>query len=81
MQVSSRLSELETTLDAGIRHRNKALTSIGFELTKWMSMVRHSHSVGVYIYIYIFCAPTGTLLMQITNAWLHYVTSMILVVD
>ncbi|KAM7522296.1 hypothetical protein LguiA_012198 [Lonicera macranthoides] len=44
-EVSSRLSELETTLDAGIRHRNKALTSIGFELTKWMSMVRREKAV------------------------------------
>ncbi|KAK6788080.1 hypothetical protein RDI58_016605 [Solanum bulbocastanum] len=28
-EVLSRLSELETTLDAGLRHRDKALTSIG----------------------------------------------------
>lgn len=42
LQVLSRLSELEATLDAGIRHRNKALTSIGFHLTKWMNMVRCS---------------------------------------
>lgn len=33
-EVLSRLSELETTLDAGIRHRNKALTSISFHITK-----------------------------------------------
>lgn len=39
IQVLSRLSELETTLDAGIRHRNKALTSISFHLTKWLKMV------------------------------------------
>lgn len=44
LQVLSRLSELEATLDAGIRHRNKALTSIGFHLTKWMIMVRCSYS-------------------------------------
>ena len=39
LQVSSRLVELETTLDAGIRHRNKALTSISFHVVKWMKMV------------------------------------------
>ncbi|KAL9270268.1 V-type proton ATPase subunit a1-like protein [Drosera capensis] len=38
-EVLSRLSDLETTLDAGIRHRNKALTSIGLQLNKWMNMV------------------------------------------
>lgn len=41
LQVSSRLAELEATLDAGIRHRNKALTSVGFHLAKWMNMVRY----------------------------------------
>lgn len=40
LQVSLRLADLETTLDAGIRHRNKALTSIGMHLVKWMNMVR-----------------------------------------
>ncbi|KAF5954098.1 hypothetical protein HYC85_006954 [Camellia sinensis] len=44
-EVLSRLSELEATLDAGIRHRNKALTSIGFQLTKWMNMVRREKAV------------------------------------
>ncbi|KAH9661044.1 V-type proton ATPase subunit a1 [Citrus sinensis] len=44
-EVLSRLSELEATLDAGIRHRNKALTSIGFHLTKWMNMVRREKAV------------------------------------
>ncbi|KAL6276006.1 hypothetical protein ACE6H2_019607 [Prunus campanulata] len=39
LQVSSRLAELEETLDAGIRHRNKALTSVGFHLAKWMNML------------------------------------------
>ncbi|MBA0703283.1 hypothetical protein Goari_022957 [Gossypium aridum] len=43
--VSSHLSELETTLDAGIRHRNKALTSIGYHLTQWTSMVRREKAV------------------------------------
>ncbi|XP_062081977.1 V-type proton ATPase subunit a1 isoform X1 [Humulus lupulus] len=44
-EVSSRLVELETTLEAGIRHRNKALTSISFHLTKWMRMVRREKAV------------------------------------
>ncbi|ONI00508.1 hypothetical protein PRUPE_6G092300 [Prunus persica] len=44
-EVSSRLAELEATLDAGIRHRNKALTSVGFHLGKWMNMVRREKAV------------------------------------
>ncbi|KAI7983094.1 V-type proton ATPase subunit a1 [Camellia lanceoleosa] len=44
-EVLSRLSELEATLDAGTHHRNKALTSIGFQLTKWMNMVRKEKAV------------------------------------
>ncbi|KAL7201880.1 hypothetical protein ACSBR1_033554 [Camellia fascicularis] len=44
-EVLSRLSELEATLDAGTHHRNKALTSIGFQLTKWMNMVRREKAV------------------------------------
>ncbi|KAI5666140.1 hypothetical protein M9H77_15993 [Catharanthus roseus] len=44
-EVLSRLSELETTLDAGLRHRDKALTSIGFHLAKWMNMVRREKAV------------------------------------
>ncbi|KAJ0084266.1 hypothetical protein Patl1_30782 [Pistacia atlantica] len=44
-EVLSRLSELEATLEAGIRHRNKALTSIGFHLTKWMNLVRREKAV------------------------------------
>nr|DAD26067.1 TPA_asm: hypothetical protein HUJ06_027535 [Nelumbo nucifera] len=44
-EVLSRLSELETTLDAGLRHRNKALTSIGFHLRKWTIMVRKEKAV------------------------------------
>lgn len=44
-EVSSRLVELETTLDVGIRHRNKALTSISFHLAKWMKMVRKEKAV------------------------------------
>ncbi|XP_052185707.1 V-type proton ATPase subunit a1-like isoform X2 [Diospyros lotus] len=44
-EVLSRLSELESTLDAGIRHRNKALNSIENQLTKWMNMVRREKAV------------------------------------
>ncbi|GLT81863.1 hypothetical protein SLE2022_002930 [Rubroshorea leprosula] len=44
-EVLSRLSELEATLDAGSRHRNKALTSIGFHLAKWIYMVRREKAV------------------------------------
>ncbi|EEF30122.1 vacuolar proton atpase, putative [Ricinus communis] len=44
-EVLSRLSELEATLDAGNRHRNKALASIGFHLTKWMKVVRREKAV------------------------------------
>ncbi|KAL0436859.1 UNVERIFIED_CONTAM: V-type proton ATPase subunit a1 [Sesamum radiatum] len=44
-EVLSRLSELETTLDAGLHHRDAALTSIGFQLTKWMNMVRREKAI------------------------------------
>ncbi|XP_057507352.1 V-type proton ATPase subunit a1-like isoform X1 [Actinidia eriantha] len=44
-EVSSRLSELEATLDAGIRHRNKALSNIESQLAKWMSRVRREKAV------------------------------------
>ncbi|KAG8387735.1 hypothetical protein BUALT_Bualt02G0052300 [Buddleja alternifolia] len=44
-EVLSRLSELETTLEAGLRHRDKALTSIGFHLARWMNMVRREKAV------------------------------------
>lgn len=44
-EVLSRLLELEATLDAGIRHRNIALASIGIHLNKWMNMVRREKSV------------------------------------
>ncbi|KAL5832987.1 hypothetical protein ACOSQ3_016661 [Xanthoceras sorbifolium] len=44
-EVLSRLSELEATLDAGIRHRDKALSSVGYHLTKWMSMVRREKAI------------------------------------
>ncbi|KAK4773664.1 hypothetical protein SAY87_028683 [Trapa incisa] len=44
-EVLSRLSDLEATLDAGIRHRNKALSSIDYNLTKWVTMVRREKAV------------------------------------
>ncbi|GMY10671.1 V-type proton ATPase subunit a1 isoform X1 [Fagus crenata] len=44
-EVSLRLADLEATLDAGIRHRNKALTSVGMHLLKWMNMVRREKAV------------------------------------
>ncbi|CAI9778811.1 unnamed protein product [Fraxinus pennsylvanica] len=44
-EVLSRLSELEITLEAGLRHRDKALTSIGFHLSKWTNMVRREKAV------------------------------------
>ncbi|KAK1285428.1 Vacuolar proton ATPase a1 [Acorus calamus] len=44
-EVLSRLSELETTLDAGFRQRNKALSSIGFCIGKWSIMVRKEKAV------------------------------------
>ncbi|GKD34291.1 hypothetical protein Tco_1249800, partial [Tanacetum coccineum] len=39
--VLSQLSELETTLDVGIRHRNVVLHLVGFHLTLWMNIVRY----------------------------------------
>ncbi|KAL9322803.1 hypothetical protein ACSQ67_010856 [Phaseolus vulgaris] len=44
-QVSSRLTDLEATLEAGIRHRNKALASVVDHLAKWMNMVRREKAV------------------------------------
>ncbi|KAE9461202.1 hypothetical protein C3L33_06898, partial [Rhododendron williamsianum] len=44
-EVLSRLSELEVTLDAGIRHRNNALSSIESQLPKWTNMVRREKAV------------------------------------
>ncbi|OWM68865.1 hypothetical protein CDL15_Pgr025052 [Punica granatum] len=44
-EVLSRLSDLEATLDAGIWHRNKALSSIDDNLTKWVNMVRREKAV------------------------------------
>ncbi|GFP94839.1 v-type proton ATPase subunit a1 [Phtheirospermum japonicum] len=43
--VLSHLSELETTLEAGLSHRDKALTSTGCHLSKWMNMVRREKAI------------------------------------
>jgi hypothetical protein len=39
LQVDERLSELQSTLDAGIYHRNNVLNNIGYSLEKWTLMV------------------------------------------
>ncbi|XP_072954271.1 V-type proton ATPase subunit a1 isoform X1 [Typha angustifolia] len=44
-EVTLRLSDLEVTLDAGIRHRNKALASIGSQLRRWTVMVKKEKAV------------------------------------
>lgn len=44
-EVLSRLTELEATLDAGLRHRNKALSEIGIHLWKWSIRVRKEKAV------------------------------------
>ncbi|KAI7738296.1 hypothetical protein M8C21_015124 [Ambrosia artemisiifolia] len=44
-EVMLRLSELETTLDVGLRHRNAALHSIGVHLPIWMNMVKREKAV------------------------------------
>ncbi|GKA42504.1 V-type proton ATPase subunit A1-like protein [Tanacetum coccineum] len=44
-EVLSRLSELETTLDVGIRHRNVVLHLVGFHLTLWMNIVKREKAV------------------------------------
>ncbi|XP_078446595.1 vacuolar proton ATPase A1 [Wolffia australiana] len=44
-EVATRLSELEATLDAGIRHRNKGLSSIGSHLSNWTLLVRKEKAV------------------------------------
>ncbi|KAF3791363.1 V-type proton ATPase subunit a1 [Nymphaea thermarum] len=43
--VLARLSELNATLDAGSRHRDKALTSIGYSLKTWSVMVKKEKAV------------------------------------
>ncbi|XLU43330.1 hypothetical protein S245_038144, partial [Arachis hypogaea] len=38
-KVSLRLTDLEATLDMGLRHRKKALASVGEHLSDWMNMI------------------------------------------
>ncbi|EPS62244.1 hypothetical protein M569_12548, partial [Genlisea aurea] len=44
-EVLSRLSDLETTLEAGLRHRYTAISSINFHLTKWIHTVRMEKAI------------------------------------
>ncbi|KAG0463653.1 hypothetical protein HPP92_019722 [Vanilla planifolia] len=44
-EVSTRLAELETTLDAGIRHRKNVLSSIGCQVWQWTMMVKKEKAV------------------------------------
>ncbi|CAA2955295.1 V-type proton ATPase subunit a1-like [Olea europaea subsp. europaea] len=44
-EVLSRSSDLEATLEAGLRHRDTALNTIGFYLSKWTNMVRREKAV------------------------------------
>jgi len=60
LQVSARLADLEATLEAEIRHRNKALASVGGPLTIWMDMVRISfwiHSGSLWCICKAFLIP------------------------
>ncbi|CAM6126766.1 unnamed protein product [Calypogeia fissa] len=44
-QVSSRLAELQSTLEAGAHHRDNVLTTIGYNLEKWTVLVRREKAV------------------------------------
>lgn len=44
-EVLERLSELKTTVDAGIRHRNNVLTTIGYHLEKWTVLVKKEKAI------------------------------------
>ncbi|KAH9322219.1 hypothetical protein KI387_016858, partial [Taxus chinensis] len=43
--VSGRLAELQSTIDAGIRHRENVLTTIGYQFEQWNILVRKEKSV------------------------------------
>ncbi|KAG0578798.1 hypothetical protein KC19_4G050300 [Ceratodon purpureus] len=45
VEVSARLSELQTTLNAGVVHRQNILTIIGYNLDFWVAMVRREKAV------------------------------------
>ncbi|XP_062164607.1 V-type proton ATPase subunit a3-like [Alnus glutinosa] len=44
-EVSGRLSELKTTIDAGLLHRNNLLQTIGYEYEQWNLQVKKEKSV------------------------------------
>jgi V-type H+-transporting ATPase subunit a len=39
VQVEARLGELQSTLDAGIHHRDNVFNNIGYSLEQWTVMV------------------------------------------
>jgi V-type H+-transporting ATPase subunit a len=44
-EVTARLSELETTIDAGDRHRDNVLTSTAYQIETWTSLVRRKKAI------------------------------------
>lgn len=44
-EVEGRLQELQTTLDAGIHHRDNVFNNIGYNLEQWTVMVRREKAV------------------------------------
>jgi len=55
LQVTTRLRELHTTIEAGERHRNAVLQQIAFNLEEWTTKVRlHTEPV-----IHAWCKYTG----------------------
>lgn len=44
-EVSGRLAELQSTIDAGIRHRDNVLTTIGYQFEQWNLLVRTEKAV------------------------------------
>eukprot|EP00897_Mesotaenium_endlicherianum_P007882 jgi/Mesen1/7121/ME000369S06443 len=43
--VAARIAELQTTIDAGIRHRNTVLSAIAHQIEQWHELVRREKSV------------------------------------
>lgn len=44
-QVTARLSELETTIEAGDRHRDNVLTSTAYQIETWTALVRRKKAI------------------------------------
>lgn len=44
-QVTARLSELETTIEAGDRHRDNVLTSTAYQIETWTGLVRRKKAI------------------------------------